>query len=238
MRRRSLEYPGCSEKSSKPVEFLLALLLLSAMGAFPAAGPAHSAAVKEIAADVAYVEDVSGHAVAFSQGKPALLDALDILSDRTRLDLQANSELRICHYRTHQLLVLKGPLRASVSADGVAVENGKAVVASAGACAAPVVSTFQGGLVARGLRDKMMNVPLRPSIKVVNRGMQPIRQITLWDGESQRILMTFGRDAARPILEDDQSYALVVERNDGSEFTLMLRGSAVTGTDPVILVLR
>jgi hypothetical protein len=237
MRRRSLEYAGRSENSSKPIEFLLALLLLSAVGVFPAAGPAHSAD-NETAADVAYVEDVSGRVVAFSQGKPALLDSLDIISDRMRLDLLANSELRICHYRTHQLLMLKGPLRASVSADGVAVENSKAFAASAGSCVVPVVSTFQGGLVARGRGGSVMNVPLRPSIKVVNRGTQPIRQVTLRDAETQRILMTFDHDAARPTLEDDQSYALVVERNDGSQSKMMLRGSAVTQTDPVILVFR
>jgi hypothetical protein len=207
------------------------------MGVFPAAGPAHSAA-QETAADVAYVEEVNGRVVASSQGKPTLLDALDIISDRMRLDLQANSELRICHYRTHRLLTLKGPLRASVSGDGVMVENSKAVVASAGSCAAPVASTFQGGLVSRNVVLKTMNVPLRPSIKVVNRGTQPIRQITLWDGESQRILMTFDRNAARPILDDDQSYVLVVERNDGSKFKMMLRGSAVAQTDPLILVFR
>ena len=63
--------------------------------------PARSAA-QEAAADVGYVEDVSGRVVAFAQGKPTLLDALDVISDRTRLDLQANSELRICHYPTAQ----------------------------------------------------------------------------------------------------------------------------------------
>jgi hypothetical protein len=237
MRPQSPEYRGYSEKSSTAVEFMVATLLLSAIGVGLGGGPAHSAA-QEAATDVAYVEEVSGRVVASSQGNPALLDALDIISDRTRLDLQANSELRICHYRTHQLLTLKGPLRASISRDGVTAENGKAVVASAGSCVAPMVSTFQGGLVSRNTGFKTMTVPLQPNIKIVNRGTQPIRQIALWDGEYRRILMTFDRNAARPLLDDGQSYHLVVERSDGSEFKMMLQGSAVTRTGPLIVVVR
>jgi hypothetical protein len=115
MRLQSPEY--CSEKSSK---FLMTALRLSVMGVFLTAG---RSAAQESAADVAYVMEVSGRAVASLQGRPSLLDTLDIIRDRTRLDLQANSELRLCHYQTHQLLTLKGPLRASVSSDGVMVEN-------------------------------------------------------------------------------------------------------------------
>jgi hypothetical protein len=87
----------------------VAALLLSAICAV--AGPGYAAAQDNVAqgkvADVAYVEYVSGRVVAFSAGKPTLLDPLDVVSDRTRLDLQANSELRICHYQTRQLLTLK-----------------------------------------------------------------------------------------------------------------------------------
>ena len=219
---------------------LAVLLLLSAIGA--GAGPAYAAAQDNViqwnVADVAYVEDVSGRVVAFSAGKPTLLDALDVVSDRTRLDLQANSELRICHYQTRQFLTLKGPLRASISVDGVVVENAKTALAGAGSCAAPVVSTFQGGIVSRGTAVKTMSVPLRPSIAVVNRSAQPIRKIALWDSDSQRILMTFDRAAARPILDEGQSYLLVVERNDGSEVRVMLQPSASTQADPLILVVR
>jgi hypothetical protein len=218
---------------------LTALLLLSAIGA--GAGPAYAAAqdaAQGNVADVAYVEDVSGRVVAFSAGKPTLLDALDVVSDRTRLDLQANSELRICHYQTRQLLTLKGPLRASISLDGIVVDNAKTALAGAGSCAAPVVSTFQGGIVSRGTAMKTMSVPPRPSIAVVNRSAQPIRKIALWDSDSQRILMTFDRAAARPILDEGQSYLLVVERNDGSEVRVMLQPSASTQADPLILVVR
>src|SRR6476659_6734234 len=133
MRLRSPEHREPGENTSTVMELVAAALLFSAMGA--AAGPAHSA-TQEIAADVGHVEDVSGRVVAFSQGKPALLDALDVISDRTRRDLQANSELRICHYPTHTLLTLKGPQRVSISRDGVTAENGKAVVAAAGSCVA------------------------------------------------------------------------------------------------------
>lgn len=236
MRPQSAEYRRRGEKAATAVDFrMAALLLLSAIAV--GAGPAHSVAQENVA-DVAYVEDVSGRVVAFSAGKPVLLDALDVVSDRTRLDLQANSELRICHYQTRQLLTLKGPLRALISRDGVAVENAKAALAATGSCAAPVVSTFQGGIVSRGTGLKTMNVPLRPNIMVVNRGAQPIRKIALWDGKSRRILMTFDRAAARPILDEGQSYLLVVERNDGSEFRVMLQPSASTQTDPLMLMVR
>ena len=90
MRLHSCEYRGTSEKASTAMVLVAAALMFSATAA--GVGPAHSAA-QESAADVGYVEDVSGRVVAFSQGKPVLLDALDVISDRTRVDLQANSEL-------------------------------------------------------------------------------------------------------------------------------------------------
>lgn len=102
-------------------------------------------------AEVALVESVSGRVVAFAAGKPALLDALDVVSEGTQLDLQANSELRICHYKMRQFLTLRGPLRASISLDGVAVENRKAVLTTAGSCAAPAPSSYSGGIVIRGV---------------------------------------------------------------------------------------
>jgi hypothetical protein len=108
-------------------------------------------AAQEAATDAAYVEAVNGRVVAFSRGRPVLLEALDMLSERTRLDLQVNSEVRICHLRTHRLVTLRGPSRALISAEGVAAENGQAIEASTGTCAEPVVSKYQGGLVSRGV---------------------------------------------------------------------------------------
>ncbi len=85
-------------------------------------------------ADVASVEWVSGRVIAFSLGKPALLLNSDIISDRTQLDLQADSELQICHYKANRILTLRGPVRALVSAEGVTAESGRAVDATAGTC--------------------------------------------------------------------------------------------------------
>lgn len=221
------------ETTSTLADYALAALLLPAITLGLGTSPAYSASDD---ADVAYVSEVSGRVVASSQGKPTLLDALDIITDHTRLDLQANSELRICHYRSQQLLALKGPARASISRDGVTIEGSKAAAASVGPCAAPVVSTFQGGLVSRGLKPTA--VPLQPNIKVVNRGSDPIRKVTLWDGENQRILMTFDRNGARPTLDEGQTYVLVVERSDGKELRMMLQGSAITRTDPFIVMVR
>ena len=138
-------------RRQSPAKFIVAAVFLSAMSS---AFPAHAA---QEAADVAFVESLSGRVVAFTAGKPALLDALDVVSDGTQLDLQANSELRICHYQTRQFITLKGPLRVSISRDGVAVENSKMVVSTAGSCAAPAASTFAGGIVIRGLKTIPVN---------------------------------------------------------------------------------
>ena len=240
MRLQSMADRGGGAKASTRKELVAATLLLSAicMGAGPASA--------QDDADVAYVEGISGRVVALAEGKPTLLDSLDVISDRTRLDLQANSELRICHYPTRQLLTLKGPLRASISRDGVTAENSKTAVASAGTCAAPVVSTFQGGVVSRGaaatgaagVKTANVNVALRPNIRIVNRGPQPIQKVLLLDGDSREVLMVFERNIARPNLAEGQSYVLVVERNDGSEFKMTLQASAVAQADPLIVVVR
>jgi hypothetical protein len=212
-----------------------AVVVLSAMGLGAGNGISHSAA-QGTTADVAHVEAVSGRVVASAQGTPTLLDVLDIIGDRTRLDLPANSELRLCHYRMRRLLTLKGPLRASISASGVIAENGNAIAASAESCAAPVVSTFQGGIVSRSTAFTTTNVPLRPTIKVVNHGTKTIRQIALWDGMQQKVRVTFERNTARPTLDDSQSYLLVVEQSDGSELKMILRASAATPPGPLIVV--
>jgi hypothetical protein len=129
-------------------KFISATILSSAIAAALGVGPLYAA---QDANEVAIVENVSGHVIAFLAGKPALLEALDVVSDGTRLDLQANSELRICHYQTRQFLTLRGPLRASISREGVAVINGKTAAVAGESCAAPVSSTFSGGTVFRGV---------------------------------------------------------------------------------------
>src|SRR4051812_8182426 len=66
-------------------------------------------APQEASREVAFVEAVTGRVVAFGSGAPALLDPLDVITDRTRVDLLASSELRICHYLTARFLTVKGP---------------------------------------------------------------------------------------------------------------------------------
>jgi hypothetical protein len=49
-----------------------------------------------------------------------LLAPLDTINHRTQLDLPPNSEVRVCHYQAGKMVSsLKGPLRVSVSGDGV-----------------------------------------------------------------------------------------------------------------------
>jgi hypothetical protein len=129
-------------------KIISATMLSSVIAAAMGVGPLHAA---QDTNEVAIVENVSGHVVAFLAGKPALLETLNVVSNGTRLDLQANSELRICHYQTRQFMTLRGPLRASISREGVSVINGKTATDAGGSCAAPVSSTFSGGAVFRGV---------------------------------------------------------------------------------------
>ena len=77
-------------------------------------------AAQETSRDVAFVETVTGRVIAFASGTPALLGPLDVIADRTRVDVLVNSELRLCQYRTSRFLTV------IVSVDGVNVEAGKA----------------------------------------------------------------------------------------------------------------
>jgi hypothetical protein len=215
----------------------IAAVALSAMGLWLGISISRSAA-QGAPSDVAYVEAVSGRVVASAQGSPALLDVLDIIGDRTRLDLQANSELRICHYGTRKFVNLKGPMRASVSAAGVTVENGNAVAASAEPCAAPVVSTFQGGIISRNIAFTTTDAPPRPAIKIVNRGTKTIRQISLLDAAQKKLPVAFERNMARPVLDEGQTYVLLVELGDGSELKMMLRAVAGARSGPLIVVVQ
>jgi hypothetical protein len=193
------------------------------------------------AAETAYVESITGRAIAMVQGKPVLLDLLDTITDRTQVDLLANSELRICHYQKQRIVTLAGPLRVSVTSAGVTAENGKQIAAAGETCLKPVVSSFQGGFVARTVKTPLAktplaNVALQPNIKLVNRGANGITGAALWDQTQQRIVWTFRQNAARPTLEEGQVYHLVVGRSDGSESKMTLRASAAASRSPRILV--
>jgi hypothetical protein len=200
---------------------------------------ASSFAVAEMAAtDVAYVESLNGRAIALVQGKPTLLEPLDIIDERTRLDILANSEVRLCHYRNEKLLILRGPLRVSVSASAVTAEGGQEISSFGERCVKPAVSTFQGGFLARSAATALTRVALQPRIKIVNRGAKPIRSVALWDSEQRRIVATFERGIASPTLDDGQAYVLVVGRSDGSQLKMKLVASTITETGPLILVVR
>ena len=95
---------------------------------------------QDAATDAGYVTAVSGRVIGLVRGTPSLLHTADVISDRTRLDLLANSELQICHYRLQRLLTMSGPARVTVSAGGITVASGKAVVVSKETCAVPRAS--------------------------------------------------------------------------------------------------
>jgi hypothetical protein len=130
-----------------------AAVLVSIIGLAGIFGVSPSAA-QEAPADVAHVAAVSGRVVVSFRGTPSLLDAADAISDRTRLDVLANSQLQVCHYGMQRFVTMSGPARITVSAGGVTVESGKAAVISKETCAVPQASNFQGGVVTRGVSFK------------------------------------------------------------------------------------
>ena len=67
----------------------------------------------------------------------------------------ANNDVRVCNHQAGKIVSLKGPLRVTVSRDGVTAGSGaKTALAAAGPCAAPVASTAQGGIMTRGVSDQ------------------------------------------------------------------------------------
>src|ERR1700730_12552139 len=104
-----------------------AAVVFSAIGLGGVFGFSPSAAQE---ADIGYVAAVSGRVVALVRGTPSLLDTADVISDRTRLDVLANSELQVCHYSLQRFLTMSGPARVTLSASGAAVESGNAAVVS------------------------------------------------------------------------------------------------------------
>jgi hypothetical protein len=126
------------------LSMMIVLTLSTMWGGSVEAGPISTT-------EVAYVSEVSGRVVALMQGRPTLLDALDVVTDQTRLDLLANSEVRICHSRTHQVFILKGPLTAKIEQGGVTTENGTRAATASGSCTVPMSSTVNGGFISRGV---------------------------------------------------------------------------------------
>ena len=197
------------------------------------------AAAEEAPAEVAYVESVSGRAIAIGPGRPTQLDALDLVAERTRIDLLAASEMRLCHFRTQRSFELKGPLQTSISREGISIEPAKSAATAAGNCVAPAIASYQGGIALRSSANiKSIEVPLRPSIKIIDRGKPPINKIALWDGDYRKVLLTFGHDRAQPALDDGQSYILFVGRSDGSELKLRLQSKASNQSSPLIVLAR
>jgi hypothetical protein len=209
-----------------------AVLWLSAAGSLLITGVAVPAAAQ----DAAYVESITGRALAFVGGKPALLGELDTIGSGTRVDLLADSELQVCHYQQQRIVTLKGPLRASIAQAGITTDGGKPVPASAEKCAKPATSTFQGGVLVRATVPQATKVALQPTLKVVNRGAKGIRSVALWDAEQKNVVANFQKNVARPGLAEGATYHLVVQREDGSEMKMLLRASAATETKPLILI--
>jgi hypothetical protein len=151
MHRQSPEFSGRNRRRSTLVAGLARTAMALSILGFGAAAGISQAVAQTAVAEIGYVATMSGPVVLHSGAPPVLLDPLDVIPDRARLELPAGSEVRICHYPTERLLTLKGPLRASVSAHGVTAENGRPLDPSATPCTAPRVSKHQGGLVARGV---------------------------------------------------------------------------------------
>lgn len=185
--------------------------------------------------DVAYVMAITGHASASEEGNSADLDGLDIIYQGTQIDLDANAELRLCHYRLRKLVTLKGPLHAVVSASGIATDHGDAAVSAREPCTAPAVSTIQGGVAYRALVQPTQ-VGLNPSIKLLDSRSRRVHKAMILDEGRRATVVSFNHGVARPQLTDGQDYSLVVELNDGRKWRLLLRASAAADNSVVILV--
>jgi hypothetical protein len=58
------------------------------------------------------VETLTGQAVALVSGRPTLLGPSQVITNRTRVDVLADSELRLCHYQTAREFppsIIEGP---------------------------------------------------------------------------------------------------------------------------------
>jgi hypothetical protein len=130
-----------------PASAIRAVLIFATVGA----GPGLSPSAAQESTDVGFIEAVRGRVVAMAHGTPVLADVSDLVSDRTRFDLLANSELSLCHYRLGRFVTLRGPARIIVAEDGITVQAGNPVDVSQETCTVIQESKFQGGIVARGL---------------------------------------------------------------------------------------
>ena len=102
-------------------------------------------------ANVAHVLAIRGSVAANASGQRTRLEVLDGIRERTRIELTADSELRICLYSTRTQVTLKGPLRAEVWADGLTAENAGAVERSSTPCRAPGLASVPGGFMSRAI---------------------------------------------------------------------------------------
>jgi hypothetical protein len=198
-------------------------------------GGVSAAAAQTSRKDVAYVMAVSGHASATAEGNSADLDGLDIIYQGTQVDLDANAELRLCHYRLRKLVTLKGPLHAVISATGIATDQGDLATSAREPCTAPAVSTIQGGVAYRALLQPTQ-VGLNPSIKLLDSRSRRIQKAMILDEGRHATTVSFSHGVAKPQLTDGQDYSLVVELNDGRKWRLLLRASAAADNSVVILV--
>jgi hypothetical protein len=206
-----------------------ALMVTLALAVLPAAA-------QQPPVDVAYVETISGRAVAWVGETKTDLEVLDLINDKTRLDLAVDAELRICHYRTRRLLTLKGPLQAVISATGI-TGNGRAIDGAGETCGAPVISVVQGGFALRAPL-RFTDVALRPRIKVVSRNVADAARVVLWDRTHQTALATFDTNLAQPELSDGQTYFLTVQVAAAAKWERPLKANKASTTTTLIVVLR
>jgi hypothetical protein len=213
---------------------VVVLILLTHLCLAASAPPARAQASENY---VAYVEAIVGPATTSLDATQGEIDVLDPIKDGTWLSVGPGAELRICHYATHRLLTLKGPLHAMVSSAGVTVESGRAVAASGENCVAPVISTVQGGVAMRGLWTT--NVGLRPKIRVISRKTQQIRKAALLDDRKRPVATAFDRGAVvQPQLSEGRTYVFVIEFADGSEWRMILQAHAGAEASTVIVSVR
>ncbi|MFL6799374.1 MAG: hypothetical protein ACJ8F3_18410 [Xanthobacteraceae bacterium] len=218
---------ACSVSHATAALVFSALLLAAASSRSEAQQPS---------SDVAYVEDVQGRVFTISKGRFTQLEALDIVDERAELVLEDRSQLRLCHYRQGKLIRLNGPGRAEILRTGVVTPG--TWTTDPEACAAPIVSSYQGGIVTRSFGPgETTQVSERPTIKIVNK-REPLRNIVLMDGADRARALNLDQKVLTPILEHGKSYHLVLQQSGGGLIDVALQASRQANTGPLIVVIR
>jgi hypothetical protein len=214
--------------------------MLLAGAALAAPGMAVPLATAAGAAEVAYVDEVSGAPAIMAGDGSAPVVALDILSPDQALVLPPGSRVRLCHYGVKSIYDLAGPMKVTVTASGVLSAEGEILVPGPQVCSEPAVSILQGGVVFRGTKgDGAPRITPSPRIRIVAPAAAGLRTVRIEDNLSGGTVAEFRSGLARPRLQAGRIYRVVAELASGEKRTVFLRAAeGPDARDTLLLILR